>query len=119
MKISQNPISPPTLGLKIMKSPPRNQFIKGFLTIPKKTPFFFKKKLILMSFLWQNCSIVFNNSYTTGLLHNTRPPSWTTINWALSNATKGLEEGTMLNGRSQHEKQNKHNKLPSLKDSLV
>ncbi len=40
MKISQNPISPPTLGLKIMKSPPRNPFIKGFLTIPKKPLFF-------------------------------------------------------------------------------
>jgi hypothetical protein len=73
----------------------------------------------LMNFVWQNCSILFNNTYTINLLHNTKPPSFTPIHWALSNAPKGIEEGTVVNGKSQHEKQNKHNKLPSLKDRLV
>jgi hypothetical protein len=54
---------PPTLSLKITKSPSRNSFLKGFPIKSKVSPNFPKLfYFILFNFLWQNYSI-FNHFY--------------------------------------------------------
>ncbi len=106
--ITQIPIYPPTLSLKIMKSPSRNSFVKGFPIISKVSPNFPKLfNFVLFNFLWQNYSI-FNHSCNIGL-NVTKPPQCT--------PTLQVFEGFPTISRAQWGLPwftNKTNKLPSL-----
>jgi hypothetical protein len=101
------PIYPPTLSLKITKSPSRNSFVEGFPIISKVFPNFPKLfYFVLFNFLWQNYSI-FNHSCNIGL-NVTKPPQFT--------PTFQVFEGFPTISRAQWGLPwftNKTNKLPS------
>jgi len=105
--ITRIPIYPPTLSLKITKSPSKNSFVKGFPIISKVFPNFPKLfNFFLFNFLWQNYSI-FNHSCNIGL-NVTKPPQFT--------PTFQVFEGFPTISRAQWGLPwftNKTNKLPS------